>query len=141
LEVGNLHNLNFDQLVNYNPQFLGITVEVKIQFSDISLSFPAKIDTRAESCIFERAFGEQLGIDIESGETQIFNTVTGSFLTFGHFVTIFVENLQFDTYVYFANDFSFKRSVLGRFGFLDRVVIAIDDYDGKLYLSPKRYDE
>jgi hypothetical protein len=86
---------------------------------------------------FERKFGEQPGLDIEAGERQLFGTATGSFLTFGHSVTLIVEDFQFDSYVYFANDEFFDRNVLGRFGFLDRVIIAIDDYDGKPYLSRK----
>jgi hypothetical protein len=36
--------------------------------------------------------------------------------------------------VYFAADDSFKRDVLGRHGFLDRMLIGLDDYAGKLYL-------
>ena len=41
--------------------------------------------------------------------------------------------------VYFAQDENFKRNVLGRHGWLDRVLIGINDYDGKLYLS--RYED
>ena len=40
--------------------------------------------------------------------------------------------------VFFAEDENFRRNVLGRNGWLDRVVIGINDYDGKLYLS--RYE-
>lgn len=132
-----LHTLSFEKLTVYDSGTYGITIEVKLQLSDLITSFQAKIDTGAESCIFERKFGEQLGLDIEAGESQRFGTATGSFLTFGHSVTLFVEGFQFDSYVYFAEDYNFRRNVLGRFGFLDRVIIAIDDYDGKLFLSQK----
>jgi hypothetical protein len=37
--------------------------------------------------------------------------------------------------VYFASDEAFDRNVLGRFGWLDRMVIGINDYEGKLYLK------
>jgi len=40
--------------------------------------------------------------------------------------------------VFFAKDESLRRNVLGRHGFLDRVVTGINDCDGKLYLS--RYE-
>jgi hypothetical protein len=132
-----VHNLSFEKLTVYDSGTIGITVEIELQLSNSIANLQAKIDTGAESCIFERKFGEQLGLDIEAGERQRFGTATGSFLTFGHSVTLIVEDFQFDSYVYFANDEFFDRNVLGRFGFLDRVIIAIDDYDGKLYLSRK----
>jgi hypothetical protein len=132
-----VHNLSFEKLTIYDSGTIGITVEVELQLSNSTVNLQAKIDTVAESCIFERKFGEQLGLDIEVGERQQFGTATGSFLTFGHSITLIVEDFQFDSYVYFANDEFFDRNVLGRFGFLDRVIIAIDDYDGKLYLSQK----
>jgi hypothetical protein len=132
-----LHNLSFEKLTNYDSGTIGITANVELQLSNSTVNLQAKIDTGAESCIFERKFGEQLGFDIEAGERQLFGTATGSFLTFGHSVTLIVEDFQFDSYVYFANDEFFDRNVLGRIGFLDRVIIAIDDYDGKLYLNRK----
>jgi len=49
-----------------------------------------------------------------------------------------VEGYEFDVTVYFAQDENFNRNVLGRHGWLDRMIIAINDYDGKLYLS--RYE-
>jgi hypothetical protein len=132
-----LHTLSFEKLVSYDSGTIGITVEVELQLSDLTTNFQAKIDTGAESCIFERSFGEALELEVEAGESQKFETATGSFLTFGHSVTLIVEDFQFDSYVYFAEDYNFRRNVLGRFGFLDRVIVAIDDYDGSLYLSQK----
>jgi hypothetical protein len=132
-----VYSLSFEKLTFYDNGAIGISTEIEIQLSDSSVSFQAKLDTGAESCIFERKLGEQLGIDIEAGEMQSFGTVTGVFVTFGHFVTLIVEEFQFDSYVYFARDLSFDRNVVGRFGFLDRVIVAIDDYDGKLFLSRK----
>jgi len=36
---------------------------------------------------------------------------------------------------FFPADEEIRRNVLGRFGWLDRVVLGLVDYDGKLYLS------
>lgn len=47
-------------------------------------------------------------------------------------------NFKFDSYIFFASDESFRRNVLGRHGWLDRLIIGINDYEGKLYLS--RYE-
>lgn len=37
--------------------------------------------------------------------------------------------------IYFADDSSITRNVLGRHGWLDRIVLGIVDYEGKLLLS------
>ncbi len=41
----------------------------------------------------------------------------------------------FELTVYFAKDYAFNRNILGRIGFLNRVLIGLNDYAGKLYLS------
>jgi len=133
-----LHNLNFEKLVNYDPGKTGITVDIEIQLEKSSVNFEAKIDTGAEACIFERIYGEKIGIEIETGERQRFSTVTGAFLTYGHSVTLITSDFEFDSYIFFAHDESFRKNVLGRHGWLDRVIVGINDYDGKLYLS--RYE-
>ena len=133
-----MHQLDFEQLTFYNYGRRGITLDVKIQLSNLSINFEAKLDTGAEACIFARSLGERIGIEIENGEKQRFDTVTGSFLTYGHSVTLSVAEIEFDSYVFFADDLNFNRNVLGRFGWLNRLLIGINDYDGKLYLS--RYE-
>jgi hypothetical protein len=134
-----VYSLDFEKLVPYDAGKPGITIEVEIQLSSLNANFQAKIDTGAEACIFERIYGERLGIEIESGERQYFSSVTGNFLTYGHSVTLVVADFKFDSYVFFAADESFRKNVLGRFGWLNRLVIGINDYDGKLYLSS--YDD
>lgn len=133
-----MHTLDFEKLTNYNSGSLGITIDVQIQLLETKVLLEAKIDTGSEACIFARNLGEKLGLEIEAGEPERFRTVTSSFLTFGHWVTLTVEGFTFDSYVFFANDETFQRNVLGRHGWLDRVIIGINDYDGKLYLS--RYE-
>ena len=130
-----MHLLNFEKAILYNSGRRGITLDVKIQLANLSIKFEAKIDTGAEACIFPRSLGERIGIEIENGERQIFNTVTDSFLTYGHSITLTVAEIEFDSYVFFAEDVNFTRNVLGRFGWLNRVIVGINDYDGKLYLS------
>lgn len=103
-----------------------------------SVNFEAKIDTGSTYCIFERTHGEKLGIEIETGLRESVSTASGSFWVFAHRVTLISSDYQFDSTVYFAQDENFKRNVLGRHGWLDRVIIGINDYDGKLYLS--KYD-
>jgi hypothetical protein len=65
-----LYQLNFENLVSYDAGKVGISVEVEIQFKDASVIFDAKIDTGATACIFERKYGEQLGLNIEKGSPK-----------------------------------------------------------------------
>lgn len=100
-----------------------------------SVELLAKLDTGAAGCIFERKYAEMLGLDVESGRLQRFRTVTGSFNAFPHEVTIQTLDMEFSAPVYFAQDPIFSRNFLGRTGWLDRVRIAIIDYDRLLFLS------
>ena len=133
-----MYNLNFEKLAFFNANEVGITVPVEIRFGDAMTRIDAKIDTGAAACIFERRFGEELGIEIETGDLMRFSTAIDSFMTYGHFVSLTVEDFEFYSYVFFAASESFKRNVLGRQGWLDRLRIGLVDYDGKLYLS--RYE-
>jgi hypothetical protein len=133
-----MHNLNYENLILYDTGKIGITLDVEIGLGDLTANFEAKVDTGAEACIFQRTFGERIGLEIESGEPQNFSTATSSFKTYGHSVTLITKGFQFDSYVYFAADESFGKNVLGRYGWLNRLIIGINDYDGKLYLS--RYE-
>jgi hypothetical protein len=44
--------------------------------------------------------------------------------------------IEFAAYVFFAQDPVFSRDFLGRAGWLNRLRIAIVDYDRMLFLSP-----
>ena len=131
--------MNFSRLTIYEAGLPGIAVEVTLSLSEDSVTLPAKLDTGATNCVFARRYGEDLGIDIESGERVRISTATGSFMTYRHDVTLTVLGFAFDVRVCFAEDETFSRDVLGRRGFLDRVKLGLVDYEGKLYLS--RYDE
>ena len=133
------HKLEFEKLASYDAGKDGISIDVELRFKNESLILEAKVDTGATFCIFERRLGEKLGLDIESGAPRRVGTVVGSFLVFGHGITLITVDFEFDAMVYFAQDESFKQNVLGRHGWLDRVIIGINDYDGKLYLS--RYED
>ncbi|MBA3711442.1 MAG: hypothetical protein H0W76_03225 [Pyrinomonadaceae bacterium] len=133
------HQLLFEKLLTYDVGELGITVTVALKLKEHQSTLTAKIDTGADHCIFERKIGEQLGLQIEAGVPQRFGTATGSFLAYGHDVTLQMADMAFDVMVFFAAEDNFVRNVLGRFGWLDRVVLGLVDYEGKLYLS--RYDE
>lgn len=129
------YQLNFSRLATYDAGLPGIAVAVTLSLSQEAVSFPAKLDTGATNCVFARRYGEDLGIDIESGEKVQISTATGRFFAYRHEVTLRVFDFAFDVRVCFAADESFQRNVLGRRGFLDRVNLGLVDYEGKLYLS------
>lgn len=129
------YHLSFDRLVRYDSGYTGISFTVELRIGQIGLSVPVKLDTGSTHCLFTETVGRELGIEIETGEPLTINTVTGSFRSFGHWVTLFSEGFEFDSMLFFAADQTLGRNVLGRFGWLDRMIIGINDYDGNLYLS------
>lgn len=127
--------LRFSEIYNYNTLLSGITIPVDLIFGSTTIEIKAKIDTGSTHCILERKHGERLGIDIEGGTLEKFGTVTGGFVTYGHDITISVLGVENYSTVYFAADENFRRSVLGRQGWLDRIKLGLIDYEGKLFLS------
>lgn len=132
------YDFSFEKLINYDTGKAGISLNVELQLGESSVIVEAKVDTGSTHCIFERRFGEKLGFDVEAGEPQRVGTSVGSFMTFGHWVTLTTADFSFDSMVFFARDENINRNVLGRHGWFDRVIVGINDYDGKLYLS--RYE-
>jgi len=55
-------HLTFERLIQYDPSQAGITLEISLNLSAASVKFPAKVDTGASYCIFERRHGEALGL-------------------------------------------------------------------------------
>ena len=113
----------------------GITLDVKLLCGATEMDFEAKIDTGASNCIFQRIHGEYLGLEVESGKLTNFGTAAGSFLAYGHELTLEFLKIQTVSTVFFAADDNFSRNVLGRQGWLDRVRLGLIDYEGQLYLS------
>jgi len=113
----------------------GITIPTILILGDTIASFQAKIDTGSQVCLFQREIGEQLGIDIENGPRIKPGSLAGSLPAFGHSVTLHTLGLEFDSVVYFAADYGLERNLLGRDGWLQKVRLAIIDYDSTIYLS------
>jgi len=129
------YTMTFDVLHEYDAGDLGITVPVELTIGMNSTKVDAKLDSGASCCIFQRELGEMLGLDIESGMPQWISTPTGSFLTYGHDVTLSAFEFQLNVMVYFAVDEWFIRDVLGRFGWMQQLKLGVIDYEGKLYIG------
>lgn len=129
------YTLSFADLLEYDAGKEGITVPVTLYAGGNYVRVESKLDSGSTFCVFARLQGELLGLDIERGYPQRISTVTGSFLIYGHGVTLSVREFDFDIIAYFAADEWVNRNVLGRHGWLNRVRIGLVDYEGKLYVS------
>jgi len=127
--------IEFETSHEYDTRKVGITVKTKLTHGKEFVEFYAKVDTGSSYCIFERIHGENIGIEIESGEEMRISTATDYFVAYEHELTINVLNIETVSTVYFAKEESFTRNVLGRQGWLDRVKLGLIDYEGKLFLS------
>lgn len=130
--------LSFDSFRMYDSGEPGITVAVTLALRSVSAQVTAKIDTGSSLCVFARSVGEDLGIEIDSGNPRTLSTATGTFRVFGHNLTLRTDGIEFDSEVFFPEHEGFDRNVLGRHSWLNRVIIGINDYNGELYLSRYR---
>ena len=131
----NLHSLTFPFLHSYSGQS-AISIPLTLMSAPSRyVDLLAKLDTGSTYCIFSRSYSTLLGLDLYSGISQRIRTATGAFQTYGDEVTVSVFDLEWQAVVYFAESDSLSLNVLGRFGFLDRLGIAVVDYDEQLYLG------
>ncbi len=133
------YQLDFEKQISFDDTGDGIVLEAEIRYSDVSVRIDARIDTGAAYSIFERRFGEELGLEIESGMRQRFGTAIGGFYAYGFRVTLLTADLEFDSMVFFAEDRSFTKNVLGRITWLDNLALGLVTGAGKIYLS--RFEE
>jgi hypothetical protein len=113
----------------------GIDIPTELRVGNQKVELIARLDTGAAHCIFERRYGEELGLDVESGRSQRFRTMAGSFVAYEHEVFLHTLGIEFSSVVFFAEDPEFTRNFVGRSGWLDRLRIGIVDYDRMLFLS------
>lgn len=131
-----MHTLTFDERIEYADKAQGINLDVIIlKQTDNPVSATMKLDTGSTFCILQRFYAELLGIEVEKGTRETIRTAKGSFTAFGHEIVIKFSNLEWEAVVYFAQDESFPVSVLGRNGFLNKINIALIDYEQLLYLK------
>jgi len=131
--------LTFAQIHNYPDEGDGILIPVLLTAGDRRAKFVARVDTGAAFCIFNRAHGEALGLDIEAVPRHEFRTAAGNFFAYPHNVSIKCLDFEVESVVYFAENPDFDRNVLGRDGWIRKFRLGIIDYDSLLYLS--RYDD
>lgn len=130
------HQLNFDIRYKYDSIATGITVEVLLRLGESIAVSQGKVDPGAQICLFQRELADELGVNVTEGHRLEVVTLAGSLTAYGHSVTMQTLGLEFDSIVYFAADYGLSRNLLGREGWLQKVRLAIVDYDSTLYLGP-----
>ena len=130
--------LSFSDRFDYSS-FSNVRVPVTLSSSlDKQILIGAQVDTGSTFCIFQRVYGDMLGLDTEAGAEQRIETATGSFTAYGHEVSITAGQLEWEAVVYFAAPDSFEINVVGRVGFLDRLRVGLVDYEQTVYLGAYR---
>jgi predicted aspartyl protease len=129
------YTFSFRTRHSYDTTKIGISVPVELTSGTNVVQVDAKLDTGASICIFERAYAEMLGLNVESGTQALVTTANSTFKAFGHWMTMTVLGFQVDVMVYFAADASIKRNVLGRRGFIDQLRLCLIEHAGELYIS------
>lgn len=127
--------VEFQRKTPYKSLAQGITIEAILRSGGLETSCNAKVDTGAEVCLFERTVADTLDIEVESGYRERFSTLVGNVVGYAHPVELETVGLRFQTYVYFAESYSIRRSLLGRQGWLQLVLLGLDDYHSELYLK------
>lgn len=127
--------VEFDLSFLYDPLKSGISLPIVLSNGEHSVELHSKLDTGASYCIFERKYGELLGIEIEAGERVSIGTATGTLPAFAHDVDLWTFDFEWRATVLFLDDDGVSRNIVGRSGWLDRVKLGLIDYEGKLLVG------
>ena len=130
--------LRFQHTYSYPFNRSGIAVPVFLGSGALETEVFAKVDIGADVCLFERNVALALDLDVEKGDPLWLETLTGSFLAYGHEVTVTTMELSFVLTVYFAANDAISRNLLGR-SWVRLTRLGVVDYDGKLFVSA--YDD
>ena len=128
--------IEFQKKEIYPSVKAGITINAILRYGNREQVCPAKVDTGAEFCLFNRTLADSLAIDVESGYREKFSTLGGGVFAYAHEIELETLGLRFQSHVYFAENYEVKRNLLGRSGWLQLVTLGLNDYKSVLYLSP-----
>lgn len=124
-----MRTLSFDISYAYDATPLGIIIPIQLVQLDRTIDLSARLDTGSANCLFDRFFAEDLGLDVENGTRQAYRTVTGSFLAYGHELTIRTLGLEWSAPIYFYAASDQHSNFIGRQGWLDRLRLGLVHYD------------
>jgi len=129
------YELRFSERHTYDSRREGITIPAVLKAGEKKIELLAKIDTGASDCLFERGYGEALGLRVEEGVRKTYATANSRFEAYGHEISIQVLGTETTATAYFFADPSIERNVLGRRGWLDRLRFGLVDYEHAVYIA------
>jgi len=134
------YQLSFSTRLSIIQDETGFLVPIIMSVGDQEVKIESYLDSGAKYCVLPRWVGEDLGLDVEAGETVQLKTGAGPMPAHLHYVTLCVGDLVFDDApVCVAKYPEFDRCLLGRGGWLQSVRFGLVAYDDHLFLS--LYDE
>jgi len=101
--------------------------EVEVFHNDKSIRTLAYIDTGATYSVFHSDFGEELGIDLQSGKKYDITVGDGGMIpVFLHELKIKIEELEFIGEIGFSERLGTGINIIGRDGILDNFNVCFD---------------
>ncbi len=105
--------IEFQKKETYPSVKAGITINAILRYGNREQVCPAKIDTGAEFCLFNRTLADSLAIDVESGYQEKFSTLGGGIIAYAHEIELETLGLRFQYYVYLAENYAVNRNLFG----------------------------
>lgn len=117
-------------------------IPVKISYKNNTVKYAALIDSGADFCIFDAEVGEYIGLDIKSGQKEMFGGIQesgGAAVAFIHEIILSVGGRDYKTKVGFSYDIAKHGfGVLGQKGFFDIFAVKFDLLKEEIELQEKR---
>ncbi len=116
-------------------------IPVKIIVNEKTVRYSALVDSGADFCIFDAEIGEALGLDVKSGEKEIFGGIQGKggAEAFFHKVGLNIGGWGYNATVGFSYDIAkFGFGVLGQKGFFDIFTIKFDLLKEEIELKERK---
>ena len=119
----------------FDPKQPGVTLPVSLFANGLVETTEAAIDSGSTLCVFKREIAEWLNIPIEQGIEDQVNAMGTVIRVYGHEVRMVIGEMTLDLFVYFPAFQNIPRNLLGRQGFLQRMLFGLDDYEGVVYFG------
>jgi hypothetical protein len=129
------YNIAYRYRYNYDLDQSGIVQPVSLVANGLTEMTVAAIDTGSSLCVFQREIADSLGIPVVDGILDYVSAMGTMIRVYGHEVTLGLGDLSVELFVYFPEYQRIPRNLLGRQGFLQRVLFGLDDYEGVVYFG------
>jgi len=112
----------------YGAEVLRPVIPIGVKYKNHSIQYEVLVDSGADFCIFDAQVGEELGIDIKSGEKSVVSGITGiKEFYYIHTVALTVGGWDYDVKVGFLPNIAhLGYGVVGQRGFFDIFTVKFD---------------